>query len=116
MRLLSQSSTQNDGLETNTLSVSNPRDGNDDLTPAPPTNTLLQNEGVLNNLTPAPPTITALQNDGVVNNETTAPLNTSASQNEATSQHHTSHPEAEINIANNLASEFASESEPPTFE
>ena len=135
LRSLSQSSTPKDGSETNTLAAANPSDGNNNLTPAPPTitilqnegmvnnltpapptNTLLQNEGMLNNLTPAPPTLTVLQNEGIVNNETPAPLNTSASQNEATSQHHASHPEAQINIANNLASEFASESEPLTFE
>ena len=81
-----------------------------------PTNTLLQDEGTLNNLTPAPPSITVLQNEGMLNNETPGPLNTSASQNNATSQHHPSHQEAQINIANNLASEFASSSEPLTFE
>ena len=125
-RLLSQSSTTNDGSETNALAVANPSDGNNNLTPAPPTitilqnegvinnltpapptNTLLQNEGMLNNLTSAPPTLTVLQNEGVVSDETPAHLNTSASQNEATSQLHASHPEAQINIANNLASGFA---------
>ena len=73
LRLLSQSSTPNDGSETNTLAVANPSDGNNNLTPAPPINMLLQNEGVLNNLTPAPPTNTLLQNEGVVNNLTPAP-------------------------------------------
>ena len=43
-------------------------------------------------------------------------MNTSVSQNEATLQHHASHPEAQTNIANDLASKFASESEPLTFE
>ena len=130
-----QSSTPNDGLETNTLSVANPGDGNNNLTPAPPTitlvqnegilnnltpanrtNTLLQNEGILNNLTPAPPTISLLHNEDISNNETPAPPNTSLPQNEATSQLQPSHPEAQINIGNNLASDFASESEPLTFE
>ena len=133
--MLSQSLSPNDGSETYALAVANPSVGNNDVTPAPPAitilqnedivnnlmpapraNTLVQNEGMLNNLAPAPPALAARQNESVVNDEAPAPLNTSASQNEVASQYHASHPEAQTNIANNLASEFASKLEPLTFE
>ena len=81
------------------------------LTPAPPNITLLLHEGMLSNVTTAPRTITMLQNESMLSNERPPLLNTSVSQNEATSQHHPSHQDAQINIANNLASWFSSASE-----
>ena len=71
---------------------------------------------MLNNLTPASHTITLHQNGVVLKNETQDPLNTALLQNEAASQHDTSPTQAQINITNNFASEFTSESEPATFE
>ena len=85
LRSLSNPSTPNDGLETNTHSVSNPSDGKNNHTPAPPTTTLRQNEGMLNNLTPAPPTNTLLQDEGVPNNLTPAPPTITLLQNEGMS-------------------------------
>ena len=52
----------------------------------------------------------------MLNNETTVPPNMSLPQNEDESQHDASTPEAQTNITNNLASNFASESAAPTFE
>ena len=96
MRLLSQSSTAKYNAETNLTSVANPSDENNDIASAPPNVSLLQNEGMLNNETPTPP-------------------NVSLSQNEGASQHHVPPPEAQIEIANNLASDSASKTEPSTF-
>ena len=45
LRLLSQSSTSNNDAETYTTSVASPSDGNSNVTSAPPTNALIQNEG-----------------------------------------------------------------------
>ena len=82
----------------------------------PPTSTLLQNEGTSNNLKLAPTTNALLQKEVVLNTETLPPPNMTIPQNEGISQHDVSPPEAQTNIAINLASELVSKLSPPTFE
>ena len=101
----------------NAISVVNPSDVNNNRKPAPYTNTLiLQNEGTLNNLTPAPTNNALLQNEGALHNETPDPPNTSLPQNEGMSHHNAPPSETQMIISNDLSSDFASESTPPTFE
>ena len=108
----SQSSTPSNGLEANEIYVANHSDRN--ITLAPPNISLLQNESTLNNETLVPLKMSLLQNEGTLNNDTPDPHSILVLQHEGTS--HSPHiPEAQTKISNDLASEFASKSDPPTL-